>query len=413
MQDKPGVTRILDLSREDPRLLHELEKFRRPVVVLFTDIAGSAAYFEKFGDVHGLAMVHKFTSIVREAVAEGSGRVIKNMGDGVLATFDDAHKSIRAAIAIQQRLQAANAASNEDHQFFVRVGVHYGMGIVRSDNDVYGSVVNIASRLQGLALAGQIVISSALQQQIPSGRYELAPLGPALLKGTSEEQDLFEVRWNAPATVETGVKQDEPFRLQHLNSFGKVDAEYPSRSGGLSIGRSDGDLKFTNPSMESPHARLLVENGNPVIEDSSRKNGVFLQILAVHQLRNYDVIRMGAVFLRFVEQHSGTRGDLAGLSAPQAILALLNSEGSETGKRYPLGEREVRFGRVHADHVFSDDRFMSKTHLRVFRQEGFCFIQDLGSTNGTFLKIRGRAIVPPGALLYLGGETFRLVEAGT
>ena len=56
---------------------------------------------------------------------------------------------------------------------------------------------------------------------------------------------------------------------------------------------------------------------------------------------------------------------------------------------------------------------MSRTHLRVFRQEGHCFIEDLGSTNGTFLKVRGRAIIPPGARLYLGGETFRLVEAGS
>lgn len=413
MEDKPGVTRILDLSSTDPRLLKELEKFRRPMAVLFTDIAGSTAYFEKFGDMYGLAMVHKFNSIVREVVDEGSGRVIKNMGDGILATFDDADKSIRAAIAIQQRLKAANAATDEDHQFSVRVGVHYGMGIVRSDNDVYGSVVNVASRLQGLALGGQIVISGALQQQISAGPYELAPLGSVLLKGKSEEQDLFEVRWNTPANAEIDVKQTEAFRLQHLDSFGKVDAEYPSRCGGLSIGKSNADLKFPNSSMESSHARLLVEEGNPVIEDSSSKDGVFLQIMAVHQLRNDDVIRMGAVLLRFVDQQSSTRTDVAGLSGPQAMLALLNSDGSETGERYPLGEREVRFGRVLGDHVFSDDRFMSRTHLRVFRQEGLCFMEDLGSTNGTFLKVRGRAIVPPRALIYLGGETFRLVEAGT
>jgi class 3 adenylate cyclase/pSer/pThr/pTyr-binding forkhead associated (FHA) protein len=413
MEDKPGVTRILDLSSTDPKLLKELEKFRRPMAVLFTDIAGSTAYFERFGDTYGLAMVHKFNFIVHEVVDEGSGRVIKNMGDGLLATFDDADKSVQAAIAIQQRLKAANAASDEEHRFSVRVGVHYGMGIVRSNNDVYGSVVNVASRLQSLALAGQIVVSGALQQQISSGRYELASLGAVFLKGKSEEQDLFEVRWSAPATDETAVRQTRPFRLHHLDSFGKVDAEYPSRSEGLSIGRSNADIRFPNSSMEPSHARLLVEKGNPVIEDSSSKEGVFLQIVAAHQLRNDDVIRIGAVFLRFVDQYPTPSGPLTGPPAPQAMLSLLDSDGSETGERYPLGEREVRFGRVLGDYVFSDDKFMSRSHLRLFRQEGHFFMEDLGSTNGTFLKVRGRAIVSPGALIYFGGETFRLVEAGT
>ncbi|HXZ33092.1 MAG TPA: hypothetical protein VEH30_12505 [Terriglobales bacterium] len=53
------VTRILELSQQDPRRLQELESFRRSVVVLFTDIQGSTAYYEKFGDVAGFAMVHQ------------------------------------------------------------------------------------------------------------------------------------------------------------------------------------------------------------------------------------------------------------------------------------------------------------------------------------------------------------------
>jgi len=142
-QDSHAVTRILDLSRLDPERLRELERFRRPIAVLFADIVGSTAYFEKFGDISGLAMVHNFKHLVGKAVEEHSGRVIKNIGDGIMATFEETEPGVRASIEIQRRLQQANASIDDGHRFAVRIGLHYGSAIVRSDSDVFGDVVNV------------------------------------------------------------------------------------------------------------------------------------------------------------------------------------------------------------------------------------------------------------------------------
>src|SRR5215472_1389858 len=143
------VTRILELSRQDPARLKDLENFRRSIAVLFTDIQGSTAYYEKFGDLSGLAMVHQCNSLLERVVSKYGGRVVKNIGDAIMATFDKCEACVRTAVEMQQQLKGLNASKKEEDHTRVRIGAHYGLGIVKSD-DVFGDVVNVASRIQSL-----------------------------------------------------------------------------------------------------------------------------------------------------------------------------------------------------------------------------------------------------------------------
>lgn len=159
------VTRILELSRQDPGCLKDLENFRRSVAMLFTDIQGSTAYDEKFGDLAGLAMVHQCNSLLEGVVKKQGGRVVKNIGDAIMATFDNGEACVRTAVEMQQQLKELSAGKKEDDYTRVRIGAHYGLGIVKSD-DVFGDVVNVASRVQSLALPEQILISDSLFKEI-------------------------------------------------------------------------------------------------------------------------------------------------------------------------------------------------------------------------------------------------------
>src|SRR5580704_14995214 len=120
------VTKILELSHDNPELLQELESFRRSVTIMFTDIAGSTAFFEKFGDVAGLAMVHRCNQLLQKVVEEHHGRVLKDIGDAIMAMFESCTEGVEAAIDIQSRLATANSQHAPDQAVRVRIGLHYG-----------------------------------------------------------------------------------------------------------------------------------------------------------------------------------------------------------------------------------------------------------------------------------------------
>ena len=98
------VSRVLELWRENPNRLRELENLRRSIAILFTDIQGSATYYQKFGDLSGFAMVHDCNILLEKVVAEHKGRVIKNSGDAIMACFEDCEQCVRTCVEMQQKL---------------------------------------------------------------------------------------------------------------------------------------------------------------------------------------------------------------------------------------------------------------------------------------------------------------------
>src|SRR5690349_2841975 len=156
-----SVTRILKSQASQPELAAQLEKFRRKITVMFTDIKGSTAFFERFGDAAGLMMVEHCNSLVSHIAEQHGGRVIKTIGDSVMAAFEDNCMAIAAAIEMQRALTMENVAKPEPERVSIRIGLNYGPGIVKT-NDVFGDVVNVASRVESAASPEQIVISDAL-----------------------------------------------------------------------------------------------------------------------------------------------------------------------------------------------------------------------------------------------------------
>jgi len=423
------VTRILEMSRQDPGRLKDLENFRRSVVVLFTDIQGSTAYYEKFGDLAGLAMVHQCNSLLEGVVAKRGGRVIKNIGDAIMATFDSCEQCVRTAIEMQQQLKGLNASKKPDDYTRVRVGAHYGPGIVKS-NDVFGDVVNVASRVQSLALPEQILISDSLFKEVAGCGFDTALLGRFQLKGKTEEREIYEVRWNrnlppsrpnlGHTVIASPTAQTQEFRLQHVTQTGKVDAEHHLFGEGLTIGRNDGDLKFPNDaSMSSPHAHIYVHNGQPMVEDLGSQLGIFIRLKGVFTLEDRDIIIIGGQLFRFESKPEIMAAAAAmAVTVPSVTLTLredaarfvrINSDAADDQNIFPINKEEIRFGRTVGDYTFPSDRFMSRTHARVYFRGEDCFVEDLSSLNGTFAKVRGKSPIPVGTSLRVGKEIFVVV----
>lgn len=418
------VTRILELSRQDPARLKDLEIFRRSVAVLFTDIQGSTAYYEKFGDLSGLAMVHQCNSLLERVVSKHGGRVVKKIGDAIMATFDNCEECVRTAVEMQKELQGLNASKKEEDHTRVRIGAHYGLGIVKSD-DVFGDVVNVASRVQSLALPEQILISDSLFEEVVRCGFDTALLGRFQLKGKAEEREIYEVRWNRklPARPNLGhtvvaspTGETQEFRLQHVTQAGKIDAEYTLLGEGLTIGRIEGDLKFPDDSsMSSPHAHIYVHNGHPMVEDLGSQLGIFVRLKGVFTLENRDIIIIGGQLFRFESKPEMIAAAAAmAVTLPYVTLTLredaakfvrLKGDGDEQ-EIFPMNKEEVRFGRTVGDYTFPGDRFMSRTHARIYVRGENYFVEDLSSLNGTFAKVHGKSPIPVGTSVRVGKEVF-------
>ncbi len=130
---------------------------RQLAAIMFTDIVGYTALMGQ-DEQKAFDFLKKNRTLQKPIIEQYNGRWIKELGDGVLASFNTASDAVNAAIKIQEACTAAK-------DFQLRIGIHLGE-VVFEETDVFGDGVNIASRLQSLASIGSIWISDSVQKNI-------------------------------------------------------------------------------------------------------------------------------------------------------------------------------------------------------------------------------------------------------
>jgi adenylate cyclase len=165
------------------------------LALLFSDLTGSTALYERVGDARAFAIVQEHFRDMTEAVVERNGAVVKTMGDAVMATFPSAVDAVAAAILMIERCRERHGELG----LGAKLGVAAGPCLaVRANDrlDFFGTTVNLAARLQAKAEGGQIVVTEELAAH-PDIRARIAafrqvPL-KATLKGISTEQHLIAI----------------------------------------------------------------------------------------------------------------------------------------------------------------------------------------------------------------------------
>ncbi|MBI2735085.1 MAG: hypothetical protein HYX38_00800 [Rhodospirillales bacterium] len=167
------------------------------VALLFTDLQGSTALYERVGDAVAFNMVREHFALLASIVRDHDGAVVKTIGDAVMASFGDPAHAVKAALAMQARIV--------DHDLVLKLGIHAGPSVVVTLNDrldYFGSTVNMAARLQGQSAGGDIVLSRSVADD-PA----VQPLLTALhcdeesvaLKGFSDPIRFVRLRTSSPA----------------------------------------------------------------------------------------------------------------------------------------------------------------------------------------------------------------------
>lgn len=139
------------------------ERSRRLAAVWFADIVGFSTLASRDEDA-ALELVRVLKETAQVEVDAHRGRVVKFVGDAALAEFESVDGALRAALALSDRFVAARAA--RDHGAQLRVGLHLGEITEADDGDIYGDGVNVASRLQGKAPPGHVLVSRAAMEMI-------------------------------------------------------------------------------------------------------------------------------------------------------------------------------------------------------------------------------------------------------
>ena len=163
-----------------------MSQSRQLAAIMFTDIAGYTALMEQDED-KAFQLLGKNRNIQRPIIENYGGKLIKEMGDGILASFPTISSSVYCALKIQKMCSS-------EPELKLRIGIHQGE-VVFDGNDVFGSGVNIASRLERLAPIGGIVVSESIHKNMLNKKgISSFFIGEKQLRGVKESVKVYQVK---------------------------------------------------------------------------------------------------------------------------------------------------------------------------------------------------------------------------
>ncbi len=166
---------------------------RQLIAIMFTDLAGFSKLTQQ-NEALALELLEKHWELLRPVFAGFDGKEIKTIGDAFLIEFPSALQAVRAGLAIQEELDEYNRSAAEDRQIRIRIGIHIG-DVERRGDDVFGDGVNIASRIEPLALPGGICISESVYASVYNKvDVPFYPMGEQQLKNISQPVAIFSNR---------------------------------------------------------------------------------------------------------------------------------------------------------------------------------------------------------------------------
>jgi class 3 adenylate cyclase len=175
---------------------------RATATVLFTDLVGSTEVRGRLGEEAADELRRRHDQLLTQAVEANNGRVVKGLGDGIMATFGGASDGVAAAVAIQQGIDRLNRTGKAPAPLSVRVGLSAG-DVTFEDDDVHGTPVIEASRLCGVAAGGEILAADLVRALVGSATAAgFASVGPRELKGLAHALPAVRVEWE-PAAAST------------------------------------------------------------------------------------------------------------------------------------------------------------------------------------------------------------------
>ena len=171
--------RIADIPAGDRKGNLPVDRAMR--TIMFTDLVGYTSMMNRLGDERAFKMLSEHNTVVRDSLTRFAGREVKHTGDGVMASFDLADQALCAAIEIRGGI-AGISAPDIDETLSIRIGMTSGEPLQEGE-DLFGSVVNLASRLCDLAETNEILLSDDCRNELRDDNFALASIGEVTIRG--------------------------------------------------------------------------------------------------------------------------------------------------------------------------------------------------------------------------------------
>jgi pSer/pThr/pTyr-binding forkhead associated (FHA) protein len=202
-------------------------------------------------------------------------------------------------------------------------------------------------------------------------------------------------------------------KLILIRPDGTEGGVHPLNEGENLIGRGLGALFDADGYLSPRHAEIVINAAGGVVRDTGSLNGVYVKLTEEEQIVDGDIFRIGQELLRFdeiaqpVPLDDGT--DVMGSPNPGywGRLALIVGR-DQDGSAFPMFGEGITLGRERGDILFPEDGYVSGQHARLVMRDGRFYLEDLNSSNGTFIRVRGERAIKPGAAILMGQQLFRI-----
>jgi adenylate cyclase len=270
--------------------------------VLFVDVCDSTRLYENAGDTVAHAAIDDCISLLKQTTVAHGGRVIKTIGDEVMAVFPSPSAAADAAVQMQEAVDGQPPVANS--RMGVRIGLHHGP-VVGRDGDVFGDTVNTAARLAGIAAKGQIMTSrGTVELMTDAQQASTRRLYSIHVKGKEQEVSLYEILWQESsdqttlATVRRTVQHRQTaLRLRYLDREIVLDGSRAK----ITLGRDkDADLTVIDRMASRSHGKIECRLGKFVFADHSA-NSTYITIDGEPEivLRRDELVLRGRGFIAF------------------------------------------------------------------------------------------------------------------
>ena len=198
-----------------------------------------------------------------------------------------------------------------------------------------------------------------------------------------------------------------------LRADGTDAGTYDVPVDGAVVGRETGGIFGSDSYLSPQHARLNARGGKLFVEDAGSLNGTYIKLKreAPERVADGQYFRIGQEIIRYEKLAPGAPQDgvekMGSPSTGYCGRIVLVTGREVTGNAFPVPQTGVNIGRERGHVLFPEDGYVSGLHCSLTLEEDDVFLTDLGSSNGTFVRVSGEREVGDGDIILMGQQLFR------